>query len=125
MISCNIRQTGSLVRGNLALTSSDCQTRCGDTLLQMLCPPEFEQEPLLKDTPEIMTHYNVSVAITDPGSLFHYTAGAIKHVDYSSKEVCTLCNRYLGVHCVLHHLSTCIPEGHSLLYSSLNTSLFG
>ena len=38
---------------------------------------------------------------TAPGgphqNLFHYTAGAIKHVDYSSKEVCTLCNRYLGV----------------------------
>ena len=77
------------MKGNLTLTSSDCQTRCGDTLLQMLWPPEFEQEPLLKDTPEIMTHY-VSVAITDPGSLFQYTAGAIKHVGYNSKEVCTI-----------------------------------
>ena len=32
-----------------------------------------------------MTHY-VSVAITDPRSLFHYTVGAIKHVEYSSTE---------------------------------------
>ena len=42
VISCNTRQTGTLVRGNLALTSPDCQTGYIDTHLQMLWPPEFE-----------------------------------------------------------------------------------
>ena len=46
--------------------------------------------------------------------IFYPTAGAIKHVDYSCKEVCTLCNRYLGVCYVLRHLSNCIPVGHGL-----------
>ena len=50
----------------------------------------------------------------DTRHFFYPTAGAIKHVDYSSKEVCTLCNRYLGVCYVLRHLSNCIPVGHGL-----------
>ena len=43
VISCTTRQTCSLMRGNLALTSSDCQTGYVDTPLQMLWPPKFEQ----------------------------------------------------------------------------------
>ena len=49
----------------------------------------------------------------DPRHFFP-TAGAIKHVEYTCKEVCTLRNRYLGVCYVLHHLSNCIPVGHGL-----------
>jgi len=41
---------------------------------------------------------------TAPGgphqNLFHYTAGAIKHVDYSSKEVCTLQQVFGSALCV-------------------------
>ena len=52
----------------------------------------------------------------DPKHLFS-PAGAIKHVKYTCKEVCTLCNRYLGVCYVLRHLSNCIPV--ACIYSSL------
>ena len=52
----------------------------------------------------------------DPKHLFS-PAGAIKHVKYTCKKVCTLCNRYLGVCYVLRHLSNCIPV--ACIYSSL------
>ena len=70
-----------------------------------------------------MTHYKVSAAITvwktvtKTQNIFFPTAGAIKHVEYTCKEVCTLCNRYLGVCYVLRHLSNCIPV--ACIYSSL------
>ena len=50
-----------------------------------------------------MTHYNVSVAITvwktmtKTQGTFVTTAGVVKHVDHTSKEVCTLSNGYLRV----------------------------
>ena len=47
-------------------------------------------------------------------SLFHYTRKTTKHVDYSFKKVYTLFNRYLGVHYVLCHLSTCNAVGQGL-----------
>ena len=37
--------------------------------------------------------------------------------EYTCKEVCTLCNWYLGVCYVLRHLSNCIPV--ACIYSSL------
>ena len=66
-----------------------------------------------------MTHYKVSAAITvwktKTQDIIFPTAGAIKHVDYTSQEVWTLCNGYLRV-CYVKpgNLSDCIPEGHSL-----------
>ena len=79
--------------------------------------------PLAGNTPQVlwhMIHYKVSVAITvwktvtKTQDIFLSHCRSYKHVDYSSKEVCTLCNRYLGVCYVLHHLSNCIPVGHGL-----------
>ena len=35
--------------------------------------------------------------MTKTQDIIFTTAGAIKHVDYTSKEVCTLCNRNLRV----------------------------
>ena len=48
--------------------------------------------------------------MTKTQNIFFPTAGAIKHVEYTCKEVCTLCNRYLGVCYVLRDLSNCIPD---------------
>ena len=82
MISCNTRQTGSLVRGNLALTSSDCQTGYVDTLLQMLCPPNRHSvEPLLKDTPEIRDTWLISLRV----ETFHCSLASQTHL-YNKKE---------------------------------------
>ena len=54
--------------------------------------------------------------MTKTQDIFFPTAGAIKHAEYTCKEVCTLCNRYmyLRVCYVLRHLSNCIPVGYGL-----------
>ena len=40
-----------------------------------------------------------------------------------SQEVCTLCNRYLGVCYVLCHLSNCIPVGHGLYIHAVHRAI--
>ena len=44
--------------------------------------------------------------MTKTTDIIFTTAGAIKHVDYTSKEVCTLCNRYLRVCYVKTYMSS-------------------
>ena len=71
-----------------------------------------------------MTNYKVSAAITvwktvtETQDIFFPTVGAIKHVDYTSQEVCivTLQRVFESLLCEtwLHHLSNCIPVGHGL-----------
>ena len=61
--------------------------------------------------------------MTKTQDIFFPTAGAIKYVEYTCKEVCTPCNRYLGVCYVLCHLSNCIPVGHGLYIHAVHRAI--